>query len=75
VEVELRRERRPEPEVPPELRRALAADGEAAARFATLAPSMRRAWIQYVGEAKREATRAARAARSAAGIRARAWPR
>jgi hypothetical protein len=75
VKVELRQESRPEPAMPVELRSALVADPGARERFSSLAPSMRRAWIEYVGEAKKPETRRERAARSAAGIRAKAWPR
>lgn len=75
VHLLLVREARPEPALPVELTRVLRAHPAVGAEFARLAPSMRRAWMEYVAEAKRLETREARAARAIAGIRAAGWPR
>lgn len=51
-------------EVPDDLIAALATDPEARARFDGLAPSHRREFVRWVTEAKREATRADRVAKT-----------
>lgn len=48
--------------VPPELRAALQASKEAEANFKAMAPSHRKAYVDYVNEAKRPETRARRVA-------------
>jgi uncharacterized protein YdeI (YjbR/CyaY-like superfamily) len=47
---------------PPELEAALAGDGRARAGWEALAPSHRKTWIAWVGEARRPETRVRRAA-------------
>jgi hypothetical protein len=76
-EVEVLIELDPEPrplDLPPELRALFDADPELAARFAALAPSMRRAWAVHIASAKRPATRERRAAAAVLGIPAATWP-
>jgi hypothetical protein len=51
-------------EVPAELTAALAGDDEARAAFEALAPSHRKEFARWVGEAKREATRTQRVAKT-----------
>jgi uncharacterized protein YdeI (YjbR/CyaY-like superfamily) len=67
---------RPALPVPPDLAAALKQDKPAAATWATLPPSHRREYIEWITEAKRDATRASRLATSrqwlAAG-KARNW--
>lgn len=46
-----------EPEVPPELRKALAASPEAKAVWADITPAARRDWIYWISTAKQESTR------------------
>jgi|WetSurMetagenome_2_1015567.scaffolds.fasta_scaffold44826_2 hypothetical protein len=76
VDVVLELEQEPRPvDVPTELRAALRADPGAAAAYEALPPSCRRAWAEYVADAKRPETRALRADRAPAGIRARKYPR
>ena len=68
----------PEPrrvEIPAELAAVFAQHPEVAELFERMAPSHRRAWAAYVGDAKQEATRIARAAKAPAGIRGREFPR
>jgi len=68
----------PEPRgvnVPRELRDVLGADRELARQFEAMAPSHRRAWAAYVGDAKRPETRRGRAVKAIEGIRARVFPR
>jgi len=68
----------PEPrsvEVPDELRAVLDGDPELSHLYDGLAPSCRRAWASYVGDAKRPETRLSRAQKAPAGIRAREFPR
>lgn len=61
---------RPEADVPAVLRAALDADPAPAAVFDDrFAPSQRRAYCDWVAEAKRDATRAARVAQAVAWIR------
>jgi uncharacterized protein YdeI (YjbR/CyaY-like superfamily) len=48
--------------VPGDLRRALEADAAARAAFAALPPSHRRAYVEWIEEAKRPETRARRVA-------------
>lgn len=75
VEVEIELDPEPRPVVvPDELKAVLEADRELARRFDALPPSHRRAWAQYVGEAKQAATRARRAEQARAGIRSRSFP-
>jgi len=63
------------PDIPQELQALLDADPELADAWQALAPSCRRAWAQYVADAKRSETRARRASRAPEGIRGRAFPR
>lgn len=75
VEVALEPDPEPRPlELPAELRALLARDRALARRFEALAPSCRRAWAAFVGEAKRAETRARRLRQAAVGIRARVYP-
>lgn len=55
---------RPEPELPPELRAALAVEPVARERFDALAPSHRREYVRWVVEARRDDTRERRAAQT-----------
>jgi hypothetical protein len=55
--------------VPPELAYALATDPEIRSRFDRLAPSHRREYAEFVGEAKREETRRRRAEQTVARLR------
>jgi hypothetical protein len=50
----------PEPSVPPDLRRALAAAPQAGQAWSSLTPLARRDWIQWITSAKRAETRALR---------------
>ena len=52
----------PEPAVPPELRKALAAAPEAKAVWADITPAARHDWIAWITSAKREDTRTRRIA-------------
>ena len=52
----------PEPRVPADLRKALAAAPEAKAKWASLTPVARRDWIQWITTAKQAETRARRIA-------------
>ncbi len=75
VEVSLERDPQPRTvEVPAELRARLGKDAGLAAAFDALAPSLRRAWAEYVGSAKRPETRERRAASAPDGIRTRTYP-
>lgn len=68
----------PEPpllELPKELARLLGEDPSLAEAFSRLTPSMRRAWAEHIGGAKRAQTLARRLAAAPDGIRAGAWPR
>lgn len=56
-------------EVPADLQAALAADAEATRGFEALAPSHRKEWARWVGEAKRPETREKRLAETLAGLR------
>ncbi|OYY67753.1 YdeI family protein [Sphingomonas sp. 28-63-12] len=56
---------KPAPIVPPELAAILAADPVAAGHFAAFAPSCRREYCDWIGEAKRQETRDKRAADAA----------
>jgi uncharacterized protein YdeI (YjbR/CyaY-like superfamily) len=56
--------------VPPALAAALRRDGNAAAVFASLAPSYRRRYIAWIRDAKREETRARRVAEALRALRA-----
>jgi len=76
VEVALERDSAPRPiAVPDELQAVLDSEPGLAEAFAAMAPSHRRAWAQYVGEAKRPETRERRASSARAGIRGRQFPR
>ncbi len=61
-------------EIPDELRAVFEKDREVAKLFEALPPAHRRAWAQYVAEAKRAETRVRRAKAAPKGIRARAFP-
>lgn len=61
---------RPVPPLPPDLAAALASDRTAEAAFDALAPSHRREYIEWITEAKREATRATRIAKMLELLRA-----
>ncbi len=74
VRIELDREP-PALDVPAELQAVLDSDRTLRTAWDAMAPSHRRAWAQYVGEAARPETRARRAAKADEGIRARAFPR
>ena len=52
-----RRKPKPELPVPPELAHALAANKKAKATFDGFAPSHRREYVQWIAEAKKDATR------------------
>ncbi len=52
----------PEPRLPPDLRKALAADADARARWTGLTAVARRDWIQWIVSAKKPETRARRVA-------------
>ena len=56
-------------ELPAELSAALAGDAEAAAAYERLAPSHRKEYARWVGEAKKEETRQRRAAESLQRLR------
>lgn len=56
-------------EVPDDLAAALAADPQAQDRFTALAPSHRKEYVRWVTEAKKEATRADRVARTVERVR------
>ena len=55
----IKRARKPAKElpVPPDLKKALAANGKAAAKFHNFAPSHRRDYLDWISEAKQPATR------------------
>lgn len=59
-----------EVEIPPELAAALASDPVAASAFEALSYTHRREYARWVAEAKRDSTRADRAARSVERLRA-----
>jgi len=61
--------------VPDELRAVFKYDPKAAALYAKLPASYRRAWATYVAEAKQSETRIRRAKRAPSGIRAHAFPK
>ena len=76
VEVMLDLDTAPRPvQIPDELQAVLEANPDVAALYDVLPPSHRRAWAEYVAEAKRPETRIRRACHAPAGIRARAFPR
>jgi uncharacterized protein YdeI (YjbR/CyaY-like superfamily) len=60
---------KPEPEVPAELAQALATEDAAAATFAAFPPGCRRAYCEWISEAKRPETRARRVAEAVAMLR------
>lgn len=66
-----RRERpaKPEAEVPDALAEALAQDADAAATFAAFSASCRREYCEWIGDAKRDETRAKRVAEAIAMLR------
>ena len=75
VEVHLELDTAPRRTVlPNELRAVFKSDPEVAALYGELPPSLRRAWAEYVAEAKRPETRTNRADRAPAAIRARKFP-
>jgi uncharacterized protein YdeI (YjbR/CyaY-like superfamily) len=57
-------EPKPAPEIHPELVAALAKSPKAQATFDAFAPSCRREYLEWVGEAKRDETRAKRIAKT-----------
>jgi hypothetical protein len=57
-------------EVPDDLTAALAGDAEAKKAFAALAPSHRKEFVRWITEAKREATRSQRVAKTLEMVRA-----
>jgi hypothetical protein len=74
VDVVIEVDTKPRPvDLPSELREVLETH-DLRARFEELAPSQRRAWAQYVAEAKKSDTRIRRAREAPAGIRARRFP-
>lgn len=76
VEVTIELDSEPRPiEIPDELRAVFDDDPEVAVLYERLAPSCRRAWASYVGDAKRPETRVRRARKAPAGIRAREFPK
>jgi len=60
--------------VPVELEAVLSGDPDLRLRFDGMAPSMRRAWANHVGSAKREDTRLRRARAARKGIPQGRWP-
>jgi hypothetical protein len=65
VRVELEKDDAPRPIViPPDFKKALAKNSKAGATFETFAPSHRRAYVDWIMQAKREETRAARIAKA-----------
>ena len=64
VKVEKKKAPRPELPVPAELAAALAKNKKARANFEALPPSHKREYNEWIGEAKREETRAARVAQA-----------
>jgi hypothetical protein len=76
VQVALELDAEPRPvRVPAELTAVFKSHPDVAALFRELPPAHRRAWAQYVAEAKRPETRLRRASKAPAGIRARDFPR
>jgi uncharacterized protein YdeI (YjbR/CyaY-like superfamily) len=59
---------KPAPKTPPDLAKALKAKPKAAAAWATFSPSCRREYVEWITEAKRDETRAARLKQSVAWI-------
>lgn len=57
-------------EVPPDLAVALAGDAQAGAAFEALAYSHRKEYVRWIGEAKRDATRAQRVVKTVEMLRA-----
>jgi hypothetical protein len=75
VQVVMEVDAKPRPvNIPPELKKVLAADRDLARRFEGLPPAHRRAWAAYVADAKRPETRIRRAAQAPDGIRNKAFP-
>ncbi len=75
VDVTLEPDPEPRPlDVPEELQALFDDDPELARLFEAMAPSHRRAWATYIGDAVRPETRRRRAQKAPAGIRARAFP-
>jgi hypothetical protein len=56
-------------EVPPDLAAALAGDAQASAAYEALAYSHRKEFVRWIGEAKRDATRAQRVAKTVEMLR------
>ncbi len=76
VDVEIERDTNPRPLIiPDELRTVFSKQPDVARLYEELPPSHRRAWAEYVGEAKRPETRVRRAQKAPDGIRARHFPR
>lgn len=73
VAMELDTEPRPV-NVPEELQSILKKDKSLAQLFDSMTPSLRHAWANYVGEARRPETRARRAQKAPDAIRARRYP-
>ena len=76
VKVEKKKAPRPELPVPPELAAALAKNKKARANFEAFPPSHQREYNEWIGEAKREETRAARVKQAVEWIaegKARNW--
>ena len=76
VKAEEKKVQRAERPVPPELAAALAKNKKARADFEAFPPSHRREYNEWIGEAKREETRAARVAQAMEWIaegKARNW--
>ena len=65
VRVELERDSTPRTiTIPPDLKKALARNSKASASFEAFAPSHRRAYVDWIMQAKREETRVARIAKA-----------
>ena len=60
MEPKAKQKAKPEAKVPPELTKALARNAKARAVFADFAPSHRREYCEWIGEAKQEVTKAKR---------------
>jgi uncharacterized protein YdeI (YjbR/CyaY-like superfamily) len=58
------------PEVPTDLAEALAQDPRAQVNFDSMSPSHRTEWVRWIGEAKRDETRARRIASTVASLNA-----
>lgn len=65
----------PTREIPVALLRLFEGDRTLRTAFGAMPPSMQRAWVAYVADAKREETRARRLEQAIVGIPARVYPR